>query len=44
MGGAVQAIRRGVTTLDMKIYIWQLFNGLDFLAAVSVPPTLIIDL
>ncbi|KAF8366248.1 hypothetical protein PRIPAC_84077 [Pristionchus pacificus] len=28
-----KAIRRGVTTLDMKIYIWQLFNGLDFLAA-----------
>ncbi|GMR59624.1 hypothetical protein PMAYCL1PPCAC_29819, partial [Pristionchus mayeri] len=28
-----KVIKRGVNTIDMKIYIWQLFNGLDFLAA-----------
>ncbi|KAF8382158.1 hypothetical protein PRIPAC_71300 [Pristionchus pacificus] len=28
-----KVIKRGVNIIDMKIYIWQLFNGLDFLAA-----------
>ncbi|GMR56415.1 hypothetical protein PMAYCL1PPCAC_26610, partial [Pristionchus mayeri] len=28
-----QVIKRGLNIVDRKIYIWQLFNGLDFLAA-----------
>ncbi|GMT02648.1 hypothetical protein PENTCL1PPCAC_24822, partial [Pristionchus entomophagus] len=27
-----KVIRRGLNPVDMKIYIWQLFNGIDFLA------------